>query len=232
MENLSSYFTDISIVTYLVVFLGGVAASFTPCVYPLIPIIIGVIGASGETSRVRGFILSLSYVFGIAITFSILGVFAAATGKLFGELQSSPVGHLIVGNIMILFGLVLLDVIHMPTFLLSKLGAGKVRKGGSIYSVIFMGIASGFVAAPCTAAVLGVLLTFVATTQSIALGFSLLFVFAIGLGTLLIIVGTFTGIVVNMKFLNRWMPVMQKVIAFGMILLGEYYIFRAGFLSI
>ncbi|MCQ9206521.1 MAG: sulfite exporter TauE/SafE family protein [Omnitrophica bacterium] len=232
MENISSYLSDISVITYIAIFLGGVAASFTPCVYPLIPIIVGVIGGQKEKSRFRNFILSLSYVLGMAFTFAALGMVAAVTGKLFGQLQSNPVAHLIVGNIIILFALALLGVITLPTFLLSRAGVGRVRKGGSIIPVFFMGAASGFVAAPCTAAVLGALLTYVATKQNPVFGFTLLFVFAIGLGTLLILIGTFAGILATVRKSERWMHAVQRVMAFLMILLGEYFIYRAGMLSI
>jgi len=230
--DIQQYLGNISFITYIVVLIGGVATSFTPCVYPLIPIIVGVIGTANERSKWKNFLLSFSYVLGIAFTFSILGIIAAMTGRLFGQLQSSPLAHLIVGSIMILFGLVLLNVVTLPTFLLSRLGVGKVRKGGSVLSVFFMGAASGFVAAPCTAAVLGALLAYVATTQNVLFGFSLLFTFAIGLGTLLILIGTFTGILTSLPKSERLMRIMEKSIAFGMIILGEYFIFRAGLLSI
>ncbi|HIE44515.1 MAG TPA: hypothetical protein EYP78_06970 [Candidatus Omnitrophica bacterium] len=232
MENISNYLSNISFLSYLVVFIGGVATSFTPCVYPLIPIIIGVIGSSQEKSKFRNFILSFSYVLGIALTFSILGMVAAMTGRLFGELQSSPIAHIIVGNIIIFFGLALLDVITIPTFLLSRAGAGKIIKGRSIFPIFLMGVASGFVAAPCTAAVLGALLAYVATTQNVVSGFTLLFTFAIGLGTLLLIIGTFAGILTTIQKSEKAMGIVQKVIAFGMILLGEYFIFKAGLLGI
>lgn len=232
MENFSHYLSNISVMTYLAVFVGGVVTSFTPCVYPLIPIVVGVIGSSKEKSRWRNFILSFSYCLGMALTFAILGAVAAMTGRLFGQLQSSPLAHIIVGNIIILFALALLDVIPLPIFLLSRAGAGKIRKSGSVLPVFFMGIASGFVTAPCTAAVLGALLAYVATTQNVIFGFSLLFTFALGMGTLLIIIGTFAGIVTSLPRLRKWMPIIQKTLALAMILLGEYFIFRAGLLSI
>lgn len=208
------------------------AVSFTPCVYPLIPIIVGIMGSAGEKSRRKNFILSFIYVVGMAVTFSMLGIVAATTGKLFGQLQSSPVAHLIVGSIIILFALVLLDVITLPTFILSRAGAGKIIQGRSKFAVFSMGVASGFVAAPCTAAVLGALLTYVATTQNIVFGFTLLFTFAIGLGTLLVLIGTFAGIMTTIPKLEKWMHVIQKAIAFAMILLGGYFIFKAWLLSI
>lgn len=226
MPDISNYLADISIITYLVVFVGGAATSFTPCVYPLIPIIVGVVGSSKERSRWRNFILSLSYVLGMALTFSILGMIAAVTGRLFGQLQSSPLAHLIVGGIIILFALALLDIIPLPTFLLYRAGAGKVVKGSSGFGVFLMGVFSGFVAAPCTAAVLGALLTYVAGRQNVVFGFTLLFTFALGLGAVLIIIGTFTGILKSLSKLQKWMPVIQRLIALAMIVLGGYFIFR------
>jgi len=175
--------------------------------------------------------LVLSYVVGMAVTFSVLGLFAALTGKLFGQIQSSYVAYLIVGNVIILFGLMLLDVISLPTFFLSRVGAGKIVKGGGALSAFLMGAISGFVAAPCTAAVLGALLAYVATTQKVIFGFTLMFVFAIGLGTILLIIGTFTGVVRSIPRSEKFMSIMQKGLAFVMILLGEYFIFRAGMLN-
>lgn len=232
MENLPNYLTNISLMSYLFVFIAGVAVSFTPCVYPLIPIIVGVVGSSRERSRGRNFILSFSYVLGMAVTFSILGLVAAMTGRLFGQLQSSALAHIIVGNIIILFALALLDVIPLPTFLLHRAGVGKVKKGGSVFPAFLMGVLSGFVAAPCTTAVLGALLAYVAASQNIIFGFSLLFTFALGLGTLLILIGTFTGILTGLPRLEKQMHLIQKILALAMILLGEYFIFRAGLLSI
>jgi thiol:disulfide interchange protein len=232
MEIFALHLDNVSIITYAVVFASGVATSFTPCIYPLIPIIVGVIGAGDERLRIKNFILSLGYVLGMAVTFSVLGMTAALTGKLFGQMQSSPIAHLIVGNVIIVFALMLLDVIPMPVFLLTKTVAGKVVKGGNIFSAVLMGLASGFIAAPCTAAVLGALLAYVAGTQNIILGSTLLFTFALGLGVLLVAIGTFIGIAKAVPHADRVMKIMQNVLALGMILLGEYFIFKAGMLSI
>ena len=212
---------------YFTVFLAGVATSFTPCVYPLIPIIVGVIGSAKENSSRRNFILSFTYVLGVALTFSSLGLVAALTGKVFGQIQTSPWAHLIVGCIIILFALALLDVITLPSFFLSRIGAGKVKKGGSLASVFLMGVTSGFVVAPCTTAVLGTVLAYVASKQNLVFGFTLLFTFALGLGTLLVVIGTFTGVLKILPKSDKWMGVVQKGIAWAMIALGGYFIFKA-----
>ncbi|MFH1665676.1 MAG: cytochrome c biogenesis protein CcdA [Candidatus Omnitrophota bacterium] len=232
MENISHYLENVSLVTYVVVFISGLAGSFTPCIYPLIPIIMGVAGAGRKKSRMMNFLISVSYVLGMALMFSALGVAAALTGRLFGQVQSSPWAHLLLGNAMILFSLALLGVIPLPTFLLNRAGAGKVVKGGNMFAAFLMGLASGIVAAPCTAAILGAILAYVATTQNAVLGFSLLFTFATGLGAVLIVAGTFTGIAASIPRSEKIMGMVQKIFALLMLLLGEYYIFKAGVLSI
>jgi len=223
---------DINIATYLAVYAFGVATSFTPCVYPLLPIITGVVGSSKENSAIKNFFVSLAYVLGMSIVFSILGVLAALTGKMFGQFQSSPAANIIVGSIIIVFSLSLMGVVTLPTFLLNRLGAGKVMKGGTIFSSFFMGAASGLIAAPCTTAVLGALLAYVSSTQNVVLGFSPIFTFAIGLGTLLILVGTFAGIVAIFPKNTVWMERLSKIMAFLMLIIGCYFIFKAGTLSI
>lgn len=232
MSNISGYLTEVSVLSYLVVFAGGVLTSFTPCIYPLIPIIVGVIGASKEKSPGRNFLLSLSYVFGMAIIFSILGLAASLTGRLFGQVQSNPVVHLAVGGAIILFALALLDVVPMPTFFLSRAGAGKVVKRGGFFSAFLMGLISGFIAAPCTSAVLGALLVYVGAKGNPVFGFTLLITFAVGLGTILVIIGTFAGVVSKIPRSERAMVIFQKVLAFGMIFLGAYFIYKAGILSV
>jgi len=220
-------FENISILHYLLVFLGGILVSFTPCVYPLIPITAGFIGASSASTKTRGFLLSSFYVIGIAIAYSGLGAFAALTGSLFGEITTSPWTHLAVGNIFLLLGLSMMDVftIPLPGFLKSHSQGGKKR---GLLGALLIGISSGFIVGPCTAPVLGAVLAYVAGKQNIFLGISLLFTFALGMGLILIAVGTFTGLISSMPKSGKWLNLVKKI--FGFILIGcaEYFIFTAG----
>ena len=90
VNGLSGYLQGSFLLAYLAVYLGGVLVSFTPCVYPVIPITAAFIGAQGSGSRGRGFLLSLIYVLGMAVTYTLLGAIAALSGKLFGQIQASP----------------------------------------------------------------------------------------------------------------------------------------------
>ena len=229
MENILPYLAEASpVLSYLIALIGGIALSFTPCVYPLVPIVLAVIGSVDESSRKHNLYLSCIYVTGMALTFAALGALAAATGALFGEIQTSPAANLIMGNIILLFALSVLGVINIPLFNFKKLGAGKVMKGKGVFPVFIMGLASGFIGAPCVAPVMGTMLVFIAATGNVFFGFTLLFVFALGLGTLLILVGAFTGFLKRLPRASAAMPVIQKILGGGMVILAQYFIFSAG----
>lgn len=225
ISNFETYLHGAPLLAYLVVFIAGILTSFTPCVYPVIPIIIGYIGGKQAQTRRRGFCLSFAYVLGMSLTFTILGAVAATTGKLFGEVQSSPIAHLVVGNVIILFGLSLFGVFNVPMPGFLK-GQASPKKG--YLGAFGMGFASGFVAAPCTSAVLGALLAYVATRQNVLFGMSLLFVFAMGIGCLLLFLGTFSTALLAPPKLKRFSEALEKAFGFLMLALGEYFLIKAG----
>ena len=104
-QILTGYLEGTILFAYPVVFLGGLLTSFTPCVYPMIPIIVGYVGGQTVTTKKTGFFLSIIYVAGLSVTYSLLGAISALTGRIFGEIQNSPwtyvVGAPIPQNILI-----------------------------------------------------------------------------------------------------------------------------------
>jgi len=227
LENLGEYIKQAPLLAIMVAFAGGVLTSFTPCVYPVIPITIGVIGARGARSRLHALRISLIYVLGMAIIYALLGMMAALTGQFFGKVSVHPITNLVVGNICILFALNMFDVftIPMPSFLTKASSAASKRKG--VIGLLLMGATSGTIIAPCTAPVLGTVLTFVSTTQNVVYGFFLLFTFALGLGTLIVIVGVFSGLLSALPKSGVWMVAIKKTLGFLMIIAGEYFIMKA-----
>jgi cytochrome c-type biogenesis protein len=206
---------------------AGIATSFTPCVYPLIPITVGFIGAKGSTTRLRGFYLSFMYVVGLALIYSCLGAFAALTGKFFGQIQTNPWVHLVVANLCIIFGLAMLDVINIQFTWDPLHSAFRMKRRGGM-TAMAMGGASALIAAPCTAPVLGILLTFVSTKQNIPLGVTMLFSYAFGMGFLLILIGTFTGLLTSLPRSGEWMVRIKKAFGIMMIAVGEHFLIKAG----
>lgn len=230
LKGLEGYIQTSPLLAFLAIFVGGIFVSFTPCVYPILPITIGVIGSTSAGSKIKGFFLSLFYVLGIATMYAVLGAFASLTGRLFGEIGSSPISYLIVGNICIILALMLFEIIpfRMPG-LITKISAHR-PSGKGFFAVYIMGLISGIIIGPCTAAPLGVVLAFVATKQNVIYGVSLLFTFALGMGVLLIIVGTFAGLLTALPKPGIWMDRIRKGFAWLFIIIGELLIIKAGML--
>jgi thiol:disulfide interchange protein DsbD len=228
LRGLEGYIQASPFLAFLAVFVGGILVSFTPCVYPIIPITIGVIGTTGAGSKTKGFLLSLFYVLGIATMYAALGAFAAISGRLFGEIGSSPYSYLIVGNICIILALMLFEVVpfRMPG-LITKVSVHKPEKKG-FFTAYVMGLISGIIVGPCTAAPLGVVLTFVATKQNVLYGITLLFAFALGMGMILIIVGTFAGLLAALPKPGPWMDRVRKGFAWLFLIMGEVLLIKAG----
>ena len=209
-------------------FAGGVLASFTPCTYPMMPITIAFIGGKANGSRRRGFLLSIFYVLGMAIVYSALAVFAALTGQLFGSITASPWVYLIVGNICLFFGLVMLEAVPLaPPGFLNNLKVTELT-GHDIFTSMVLGGASALVVSTCTTPILGVLLALVAAKHQIVLGVGMLFAFSVGLGALVIVVGTFTGLLTSLPRSGIWMLRVQRVFGVLMILAAEYFLIKTG----
>ncbi|MFA5322278.1 MAG: cytochrome c biogenesis protein CcdA [Smithella sp.] len=233
INNLSLYLQSSLFLAFIAAYLGGLVISFTPCTYPLIPVTIGFIGAQGSSSKLRGFILSLFYVTGIAITYAALGAAAVLSGRIFGQMQTNFWTYFIMANLCLVMGLSMLDVfsisLPVPQKLLKITGQNS-KKG--LLDIFLIGMISGVVIGPCTAPAMGVLLGYVAVKTNLLLGISLLFVFAFGMGTLLIVAGTFAGVIAALPKSGAWMTKIKFVS--GLILIGaaEYFLYIAGKLSI
>jgi thiol:disulfide interchange protein DsbD len=232
VNNLSLYLQGSVLLAFLAAYLGGLVISFTPCTYPLIPVTVGFIGAQGSSSKLRGFTLSLFYVGGMAMTYSILGGVAALSGRLFGQMQTTPWTYFIMANLCLFMGLSMLDVFSFSLPVPQKLMKLTDKNKKGFLNSFLIGAVSGVVIGPCTAPALAVILGYVAVKTNFLLGMSLLFVFAFGMGTLLIIVGTFAGVIASLPKSGKWMTQIKTV--FGLILIGaaEYFLYTMGVLSI
>lgn len=212
--------------SFIGAFLGGILVSFSPCVYPLVPVTLGFIGVKAGSSRLRGLTLSLIYVLGLAITYSVLGLIASLSGRLFGQISAHPISYLIIGNACIIAGLSFFDIVNI-SFTGIRL-QNKIKMRGEIFTVFLLGLVSGLIAGPCTAPALGTVLLYVATKQNIFYGASLLFVFAYGMGFLLILVGTFSAVFVNLSKSGIWLMRLKKLSGFILLVTGEYFLIKAG----
>ncbi|HEY9448370.1 MAG TPA: cytochrome c biogenesis protein CcdA [Gemmatimonadaceae bacterium] len=218
------------------VFLGGVLTSLTPCIYPMIPITISIVG--GQTaggarwSRRRTLALTLSYVLGLALVYALLGLLAGLTGTLFGTISTNPWLYFGMANLLVLFALAMLDVlpVRVPQAVLRR--ASETGSRGGVAGSFAMGAASGLVAAPCGAPVMAAVLTWVSLTKSALLGFVYLFVFSLGMTTLLVVVGLSTGMLARLPRAGVWMVWIKRGFAVLMLGVAEYYLIKMGQLLI
>ncbi len=214
-----------------VVFVGGVLTSLTPCLYPMIPITAAIVGgqsASRTPSIRRTAGLTFAYVLGLALSYATLGLIAGLSGQLFGAISTNPWLYFGLANLLAVFGLMMLDVIPVPVPQRLIQRAAMLDGNGRIASVLAMGAASGLVAAPCGAPVMAALLTWVGSTKSGALGFLYLFVFSLGMCSLLIVVGFAAGGAVRLPRAGRWMVWIKRGFAVVMIGMAEYYLVQMG----
>ncbi len=200
--------------TFAVLYLAGLLTSLTPCVYPLIPITVGIFGARKAESRAKSIALSGTYVAGIAVTYSALGLFAALSGRAFGGALATPLVAALLACLLFALALSMFGAfeLDLPYAVKQKL----TSFGGAGFSPAFvMGLVAGVIAAPCTGPVLAGVLAFVATTRSAALGFWMLFTYALGLGTLFFVLGATT---LKLPRSGAWMEVVKS--GLGCILLA------------
>jgi thiol:disulfide interchange protein DsbD len=211
--------------TFLFVFVFGFLTSFTPCVYPMIPITLAILGREAHArTRLQTFLVSLSYVAGIALTFSALGVFAASTGVLFGSFMASP---WILGFICLVFfsmALSMLGVFELqaPQFLRDGL-LSHLHLHGYLGAFI-SGLLAGIVASPCVGPVLVGVLTLVAQSKSLWLGFWLLFTYAIGMGLIFLALGLSTSMTKFLPKSGGWTNKIKVFFAVMMFGASLYYL--------
>ncbi len=226
LGNLDHLIQASPVLAFVVVFLAGVLVSFTPCVYPVIPLTLGFIGARSGKSRLRGFILSLFYVLGMALTYAVLGAFASLSGKLFGAIGSHPAAYFVLANVCLFLGLSTLGVFEIPQLAMGI--SSDVQKKKGYFGAFVIGLFSGLIVGPCTAPALAVVLVYVGSKQNLFYGFSLLFTFGYGVGFLLILLGTFSGLIHSMPKSGKWMEWVKKFFGYLLIFAAEYLLIKMG----
>ncbi len=208
---------------FLFALILGILMSLTPCIYPMIPITVGILQSQGSKSILRNFLLSLAYTLGLATTFALMGLLAASSGQAFGHMLASPVFVIFIVFVLGYFALSLFGCynLYIPRFMQQK---RSFSTGGSFFSIFLFGLASGSVASPCLSPGLALILTMVASLGSKILGFLLLFAFGIGVSTPLLIIGTFSSSINLLPRAGMWMIEIQRIFGFMLFGMCFYYL--------
>lgn len=222
-----------------VLFAGGVLTSLNPCIYPMIPITAAIVGGQevgvvngAPRGRLRPALLTFTYVLGLATLYAVLGLIAGMTGTLFGAVSTNPWLYFAMANLLMLSGLAMLDVVPVPVPRWAMERASRAGSAGRFSGAFVMGAVSGLVAAPCGAPIMAAVLTWVTTTKSSVLGFAYLFSFSLGMCTLLVFVGIFSGTLARLPRSGAWMSWVKRGFGFVMLAVAEYYLIKMGQLLI
>ena len=206
--------------TLLTFFIAGLGMAFTACMYPLLPIVSSLIAGEGQhLTRRRGFFLSLTYVQGLALTYTLIGVVAGLTGSLLSVWLQQPAVILSASLMMVVFALGMFDLItiQLPSSWQSRLAASSNRFGGGKFASVFaMGALSALLIGPCVAPPLALALGYIGQTGDAWLGGAALYAMAMGLGLPLVIIGTAGGEL--MPRAGLWMKAVKNV--FGVVMLA------------
>ncbi|MFQ2015425.1 protein-disulfide reductase DsbD [Aeromonas veronii] len=197
----------------------GLGLAFTPCVFPMYPILTGIIAGAGDRlSTGRAFLLSLVYVQGMAVTYTLLGLVVASAGLKFQAALQHP--YVLIG-LSVMFVLLALSMfglytLQLPSSLQTRLsGLSNRQQGGSVVGVAIMGMISGLVCSPCTTAPLSGALIYVAQSGDLWLGGAALYALSLGMGLPLLLLGTSGG-----KLLPKagaWMDVIKQLFGFALL---------------
>jgi len=207
----------------------GLGLAFTPCVYPMYPILSSIVIGKGQkqVSTSHAFALSFVYVQGMAITYSILGLIVASAGVQFQAALQHPV---LLGVFILLFVALALAMfglyeIQMPQKWQEKLNSlSSGQKQGNYVGVFVMGVVSGLVASPCTTAPLTAVLIVVAQSDSLIFGFSALYALSLGMGIPLILFGITGGKLLPKA--GNWMNVIKVTFGFMMLTVAILFVER------
>lgn len=218
-----------SLLITLLLFLGlGIGLAFTPCVFPMYPILSGIVIGQGKTiSTSRAFTLSFVYVQGMAITYSLLGLIVASAGVQFQAGLQHPAILIALIVIFVLLAVVMFGAyeLQLPSSWQEKLNAmSNKQTSGSYLGVLAMGAISGLVASPCTTAPLTGILLFIAQSGDLVLGFSALYVLSLGMGIPLILFGITGGKLLPKA--GNWMNVVKVTFGFMMLAVAIMFVER------
>jgi len=209
-----------SLLGYGLVFLAGIATSITPCNVSMVAVIIAHVSGS-RAGREKGFVLSSFFTLGTATTFMLLGLIIASIGGIFGT--SQKVIYYFVAGVCIIIGLNLLGLIPLNF----SYGYGLTDRVGNPKGYLgsyMLGMVMGLAGSQCGTPIMLAILSLALAKGQWLYGAVLLFIYALGLGVPIVVVGTFTGLITHMDAFARWSGVMNKVAGFLLLGVGSYFI--------
>jgi thiol:disulfide interchange protein DsbD len=207
--------------TLLGFFLGGLALSLSPCVYPLIPITVSYFSQGRKKTSIYTMINCFLYILGLSITNSVLGVWAALSGRMVGSFLQNP--WVILFLVCLFIALALASFGFWEFRLPGGLTQLVSKSFGGYLGTFFMGLTLGIIAAPCLGPFLVGLLTYVGQKGDPFLGFISFFVLSVGLGLPLAVLAFFSGALARLPTSGDWMLWVRKVMGWVLLFMAAYF---------
>ncbi len=201
--------SEFSIVFLLVSFLGGILSSMSPCSLGMIPLVVGYVGGYSDTNKFKTFIQLSSFVLGLAVVLTIIGIICALTGNVFAAFGGSY-WILFLASLILIFGLNLLDLIELNLSPIVK----KIPKGSSTSLFIYpfiVGALFAFAASPCSTPILAGIMSFATLTNNIILAGLMLLCFSIGQGVVVVLAGVFTSFLKGIRNFSSVSEILMKI---------------------
>ena len=230
MDNLVQIFSTGStgigvwLLMFAASFAGGILASVSPCSLAMLPLIIGYVGGYSKETPLRTFIQLSAFIFGTAIVFSIIGVICAVTGSVFAATLGGYF-TLIIASILLVMGLKLTEILDFEMPVIIKSMPVNPTNSLLVYPVL-LGIAFALAGTPCSTPILAGIMAFAAMGKNLVAAVLMLFLFAIGQGTILVIAGLFTSGIKNLKKFAGLSAVLMKVSGVLLILVALYLYYK------
>lgn len=227
MNNLADIFSNPAQAWYLLLtasFFGGILASISPCSLAMLPLIIGYVGGYSEGTPAKIFLQLCFFILGTSIVFTIIGILCAVSGNVFA---STFGGYftIIIASLLLLMGLKLLGFLdfEIPTII----KAMPTNKNNSIFLYpILLGMTFALAGTPCSTPILAGIMAFAAIGKNLGMAILMLFLFSIGQGLILILVGLFTSEIKNMKFMSAFSNVLLKISGILLISVSVYLFWK------
>lgn len=211
MNSLANIFSDTTQAWHILLaisFIGGILASLSPCSLAMVPLIMGYVGGYSKESTLKIFVQLVFFIIGTAIVFATIGIFCAITGSVFAT-AFGKYFTLFISSILLVMGLKLINILdfEFPTII----KALPVNNHHSLISYpLLLGITFALAGTPCSTPILAGIMAFAAIGENILLAVLMLFLFAIGEGIILILVGIFTSSLKNIKQIGQYTGFLNK----------------------
>lgn len=225
IANILGHPENLGLILALVLsYVGGVITSFSPCIFPMIPITFAVISSvNAEKVRFKPWVIVMIFGLGISAAYVSLGLIAVLTGSIFGSFNQNPWLRVLLANLFIVIGFNTMGWVKLP-----EVRAGGMQKANSMISIFILGILSGFTLSPCTLPVLSVVLVY-ASTKSILVGCLMLFLYAWGYNTILLLIGFFgNAFRARLPKSGGWLHMVEIAIFLLCLGIAEWLLVQAG----